>query len=188
MAIRLIRCYLLAMGIRDRWQRFRAPFRKPAMIGTPPSQRPLWHDPAAHAKDFALRYAEELEQVCSVRMEELGLPSRRIGFNDPDLRGAWRVFFPDPGKGGVVFGDGIGVDSGILNPDLMKPDYGRKAGRLFEKSRLRDRLGAIIAHEYEESRVGTHAAALKAAPRTALPISERAREICAAMEKGWRGR
>jgi hypothetical protein len=32
--------------------------RKPGMIGTPPSQRPMWHDPAAHARDFAERYAE----------------------------------------------------------------------------------------------------------------------------------
>jgi hypothetical protein len=29
--------------------------RKPGMIGTPPSQRPMWHDPAAHARDFAER-------------------------------------------------------------------------------------------------------------------------------------
>ena len=28
----------------------------PSMIGTPPSQRPMWHKPAAHAMDFAERY------------------------------------------------------------------------------------------------------------------------------------
>ena len=33
----------------------------PAMIGTPPSQRPTWHDPAAHSPDFAERYATELD-------------------------------------------------------------------------------------------------------------------------------
>jgi hypothetical protein len=27
--------------------------REPGMIGTPPSQRPMWQDPAAHARDFA---------------------------------------------------------------------------------------------------------------------------------------
>jgi hypothetical protein len=32
--------------------------RPPALIGTPPSARPLWHDPAAHARDFAERYME----------------------------------------------------------------------------------------------------------------------------------
>ena len=33
----------------------------------------------------------------------------------------------------------------------------------------------------------SHEAALKAAPKTDLPISDRAREICRAMERGWRG-
>jgi hypothetical protein len=43
------------------------------------------------------------------------------------------------------------------------------------------------AHEYEEHRHGMdHEAALKHAPKTALPISERAREIAKAMEDGWR--
>ncbi len=31
--------------------------RKPGMIGTLPPQRPMWDDPAAHARDFAERYA-----------------------------------------------------------------------------------------------------------------------------------
>jgi hypothetical protein len=71
----------------------------------------------------------------------------------------------------------------------MKADYGKKAGKLFERSRLRDRLDAIIAHEYEEHRHGvSHESALKAAPKTQLPISDRAREIAKAMEKGWRAR
>jgi hypothetical protein len=39
----------------------------PAMIGTPPSQRPTWHDPAAHARDFAERYATELDYAVSQR-------------------------------------------------------------------------------------------------------------------------
>jgi hypothetical protein len=60
---------------------------------------------------------------------------------------------------------------------------------LFERSRLRDRLDSIIAHEFEEHRNGmSHVAALKAAPETDLRISERAREICRAMEKGWRSK
>ena len=29
------------------------------MIGPPPSQRPMWHDPVTHAGDFAERYAEQ---------------------------------------------------------------------------------------------------------------------------------
>ena len=34
----------------------------------------------------------------------------------------------------------------------------------------------------------SHEKALKAAPKTQLPISDRAREIAKAMEKGWRAR
>ena len=43
---------------------------------------------------------------------------------------------------------------------------------------LRDRIDATIAHEYEElCHGGVHAAALKAAAKTKLPISGQARRI-----------
>jgi hypothetical protein len=88
-----------------------------------------------------------------------------------------------------VMGDGIGIDSGVLNPNLLKAEYTPKPARLFERARLRDRLDAIIAHEYEEHRNEfDHRRALEAAPRTDLAITELAREILRAMEKGWRGR
>jgi len=77
------------------------------------------------------------------------------------------------------------ADSGILKTDLLKADYGKKAPTLFGRSRPHDRLDAIIAHEYEKQRTGSHASALNAAPKTDLPIGERAREIAIAMEKGW---
>ena len=32
--------------MRNPFRRIRDFFRKPAMIGTPPSKRPMWHDPA----------------------------------------------------------------------------------------------------------------------------------------------
>jgi hypothetical protein len=174
----------------DPFRRIRDFFRKPAMIGTPPSQRPMWHDPAAHAKDFALRYATELDYAVSQRMMELGIPTdqmgaKNIGYGPPRL-----AFQPHGVEGGNVEGTGeIIVDSGLLNDDMLKKDYGKKAGRLFERARLQDRLDAILAHEYEEHRHGmSHEAALKAAPKTDLPISHEAREIVKAMEKGWRGR
>jgi hypothetical protein len=70
---------------------------------------------------------------------------------------------------------------------LLKADYDEKAARLFGKSRLRDRMDAIIAHEYEEHRHGmSHVEALKAAPGTALPIRDQARQICREMERGWK--
>jgi hypothetical protein len=48
-------------------------------------------------------------------------------------------------------------------------------------ARLRDRIDAIIAHEWEEDRLGSHEAALKAAPRTELPVSDGARRILRAL-------
>ena len=47
---------------------------------------------------------------------------------------------------------GVIVNSGVLNPDLLK---GEKGGRIWPKMRLKDRIDAIIAHEYEECR-GRH--------------------------------
>jgi hypothetical protein len=68
----------------------------------------------------------------------------------------------------------------VLNPELLK---GRKFGRIWPKARLRDRIGAIIDHGYEETRHGSHAGALEAAARTDLPISDQARRICRAMAR-----
>ncbi len=167
-------------------QRFAARFRAPAMIGTPPSARPLWHDPAAHARDFAARYAAAMDYHVAQRMTELGI--RRIGMPDRDAGIAWAAFHSHGTVGGSYAPDGrLIADSGVFNLELLKNDYGTEASSLFERSRLRDRLDSIIAHEFEEHRDGMdHAAALKAAPETGLRISERAREICRAMEMGWR--
>jgi Sel1 repeat len=78
------------------------------------------------------------------------------------------------------------VDAGLLNVDLLKGNYDANAATLFAKEALRHRLDAIIAHEDAESRLGNHEEALKAAPKTPLPITERARAICRAMERGWK--
>ena len=58
---------------------------------------------------------------------------------------------------------------------------GRKAGRLWPKARLRDRIDAIIAHEWAEAQHLDHQVALKAAARTELPVSEGARRILRAI-------
>jgi hypothetical protein len=180
------------MGIRNRWQQFKDKakglFRKPAMIGTPPSQRPMWPDPAAHARDFAHRYAHDIDLAVAERMSELGLREDQIGMPDKDHGIQWAAFHPHATIGGSYAPDGrLIVDSGVFNLDLLRKDYDQEAATLFERSRLRDRLDSIIAHEYEEHRNGMdHEAALKAAPKTSLPISGRAREICKAMEKGWK--
>ncbi len=133
--------------------------------------------PADHAEDFAHRYARELDRYCAVRMGELGIPDDKIGADDPYRRTPWRAFVAEERTGGHIT-TGITINSGVFNPDLLK---GKKGGRIWTKARLRDRIDAVIAHEWEESRPGTHRDALKAAAKTKLPVTEGARRILKAM-------
>ena len=135
--------------------------------------------PADHAEEFSHRWADRLEEYCAVRMEEIGVPPDQIGDSDPEHGIVWLAFNPRDRTGGFVAG-GITVNSGALNPELLK---GQKGGRHFAKARLRDRIDAIIAHEYEEGRHGSHLAALKAAAKTELTISDAARRILRAMAR-----
>jgi hypothetical protein len=131
-------------------------------------------DPADHAAQFARDWADRLELYCIERMQELGIPEDRLGEPDYDGDGRWMAFDPRGRKGGNNT-TGVVVDSGVLNPDLMK---GEKGGRIWPRMRLRDRIDAIIAHEYEELRHGgSHAEAIRAAARTELPIGEEARRL-----------
>ncbi len=75
-----------------------------------------------------------------------------------------------------------------LTLELLTQSYGKKAGTLWARSPLPDRIDAIIAHEISEADHATHESALKAAPQTEMPITHRAREILRAMERGWKGR
>jgi hypothetical protein len=134
-------------------------------------------DPADHAQDFARRWADHLDRYCALRMEELGIPDDKLGADDPYRRTPWRAFVAEERTGGHIT-EGITINSGVLNPELLK---GRKGGRIWPGARLRDRIDAIIAHEWEEFRHGTHEAALKAAAKTELPVSDGAKRILKAM-------
>jgi hypothetical protein len=70
---------------------------------------------------------------------------------------------------------------------LTEP-YGEEAGNVWTRSRLRDRIDAIIIHELAESQEGTHEAALAAAPNTERLITEGTRRILHAMEQGSKSR
>ena len=136
-------------------------------------------DPADHAEDFAHRWADRLDEYCAVRMEELGIPERSHGTADLEGDGGWRAFIARDRQGGNLL-QGIVVNSGCLNPELLK---GKPGARVFAKARLRDRIDAVIAHEYEEDRLGTHQLALKHGPKTELPVSDGARRILKAMAR-----
>jgi len=133
-------------------------------------------EPADHAEDFARRHEAELGRYCALRMEELGVPERLLGATDFDGDGRWKAFITHEREGGNIT-DGISVNSGVLNPGLLKG----RGSRVWPKARLRDRIDAVIAHEYEEARAGSHATALKAAPKTELPVTDGARRILRAM-------
>ncbi len=143
------------------------------MIEKPPE------DPADHAVDFARRWAGLLEAYCTLRMQELGIPEHSLGTRDLGGDGRWTTFIVRERQGGNLW-EGIAVNSGCLNPSLLK---GEPGARVFARARLRDRIDAIIAHEYEEDRLGTHAAALKHGWKTELPIRAEAKRILKAMAR-----
>jgi hypothetical protein len=135
--------------------------------------------PADHAEDFARRWADRLDWYCTIRMAELGIPDDMNGQPDYDGDGRWHAFDPRGRKGGGNT-TGVVVDSGVLNPDLLK---GKKGGRIWRMLALRDRVDAAISHEFEELRPCSHAAALRAAARTGLPITPGARRLNRAMAR-----
>jgi hypothetical protein len=145
-------------------QKLAARFRQPAMIGTPPSARTIWHDPAAHAMDFSQRYAQDLDLIVAQRIQELGIPDHQNGRPDPNAGGRWRAFFPHQGDGGGVVGDQINADAGLFDAGLVGRRYGPEIGEKWATDRLRDRLDQVIAHEYTEAAGISHEEAVQRAP------------------------
>jgi hypothetical protein len=141
------------------------------MPDTPPP------DSADHAEEFAHAWADRLDEYCALRMEEMGIPDDKNGAPDFGGDGRWLTFQPRDRSGGNIT-TGVVVNSGCLNPELLK---GEKGGRIWPKARLRDRIDAIIVHEWEEDRLGSHEAAVKAAPKTDLPVGDGVRRILRAM-------
>ncbi len=138
----------------------------------------MWHDPAAHARSFAHRYAEPMNYLIENRMMELGIDPAQIGVGDPARGIRHAAFMPHESDGGGNTPDGrLNLDSGILNTDLFER-LGPTASDAYAKARLRDRMDAAIAHEYEEAKGGgSHQYAFEHAPETELPIRPEAREL-----------
>ena len=154
--------------------------KPPGMIGIPPSQRggrPA--DSGLHASQVAREWRDVGQSYAERRMKELGIPKAKIGADDPRAGKPWRAFDPDEKTGGSV-STGVVIDSGVLNLDLLK---GKKGGRIWPKASLRDRIDAIIAHEWAEDQTLDHGEALKAAAKTELPVSEGAKRILKAMAR-----
>jgi hypothetical protein len=112
-------------------------------------------------------------------MEALGIPEDKLGADDLRKNMRWCAFDPEGRSGGNITG-GVTANSGALNLDLLK---GGSGGCIWPRASLRDRIDAIIAHEWEESKTSDHALALKAAPKSKLPITDGARRILRAMAR-----
>jgi hypothetical protein len=79
------------------------------------------------------------------------------------------------------------VDSGMFNLELNAGEIGLEASTLWAKSRLRDRIDAITAHEHLEAQGKPHEEVVQRAPDTELPIGENARKILRSMAEGAKG-
>jgi hypothetical protein len=158
------------------------------MIGLPPSARGLTGRPkdiAEHAKQVAREWEDVGEAYVQKRMRELGIEESQIGAPDHDRGGERHAFLPEDNRGGTNdFAGRLYVDSGALNPQLNAEVIGPEASALWAKARFRDRIDAVIAHEYEESGGIPHDQVVRRVAETALPISETARRILRSIAEG----
>ena len=158
------------------------------MIGLPPSARGLTGRPAdiaEHASEVAHEWADVGEVYVQKRMRELGIPDHQIGAPDYQRGGIKHAFLPGEIIGGTHgTGRRLFVDSGTLNPQLNAEDIGPEASRVWAKSRLRDRIDAVIAHEHLEAQGVAHDEVVQRAPDSELPIREKARRILRSMAEG----
>jgi hypothetical protein len=155
-----------------------------ALNPVPPLAKPerVPVDPAEHAVQFAQDWYHQLEFHSRRRMGELVIPQQSIGAYDIDYGFRHAAFHPKERTGGSNSpGARINLNSGILNPELLSPELGPELAALWGRSRLRDRMDAVIAHEHYESLGVSHPETVDRAPDTPLPISERARDMLRAI-------
>src|SRR5438552_3938460 len=175
-----------------RWLRVRFHPPKPELARGWPNLAPpvpVPADPAEHAVQFAEAWYDRLEFHVRRRMRELGIAEPRIGAYDMDYDFRHAAFHPKERTGGSNSpGARLNLNSGVLNPELLAPELGPEVTTLWSKSRLRDRMDAIIAHEHHESLGLPHPEAVARAPDTPLPIREGARSILRAISEREQGR
>jgi hypothetical protein len=141
-------------------------------------------DPGDHAQDFSRRYADWADYLVSQRMLDLDIDASRIGTPDFDHGIQHAAFQPDYRNAGGVSPDGrIVIESGLFNPARMD-HLGPEVSRAWGRARWRDRLDAVIAHEFEEHASGSHEGAVERAADAHLPIREGARQLLRVIAEG----
>ena len=139
------------------------------------------------------RFAEEWEAILVLavarRMRAVGVPDSMIGisgmpYEDPGAFVRTHAVGGSnnniPGRGIIGDRPGINVDIAVLDagfPPMLKV-------MAWSEGRLKDRIDAVIAHEYTEVMLSTptagrtpHQDAVETAPETSLKITEGARRI-----------
>ena len=161
---------------------------RPTQSGGIQNERPP-SDTAEHGEDFSRRYAEDLEIVAGQAMMDLGIAERQMGQRDHARASKTYSFFAGDRQGGTVSHAGqVTLDSGLMNPDLLKDGYDQEAQRAWRRARIGNLAQAIIAHEIAEHEYdGDHELALIAGSETKLAISSEESELLKKMEAGWRG-
>jgi hypothetical protein len=185
--LRLFTCLTEAVKGMLRHEKPRAA-SPPAMIGLSPSARGLTGRPtdiAEHAIAVAREWEDVAEAYVQKRMRELGIPEAEIGAPDYDRSGERHAFLPDEMEGGTNDDHRrLFVDSGALNAELNAQVNGPEATGIWAKSRLRDRIDSVIAHEHLEAQGVSHDEVVERVADTPLPISEKARRILRATAEG----
>ena len=104
-------------------------------------------------------------------------------------RGPSLSLAPRAGRGKKIADDRprTSNQSGSLNPKLNAESIGPEAELVWARSRLRDRIKAVIAHEDLESQGIPHDEVVQLAPDTELPVGENARSILRTMADGVKG-
>jgi hypothetical protein len=142
---------------------------------------PLYQLPPEVA-DFADRDQEPLSRVIGNRMRQVGVPADMVGVEWWGVDPGPFVRYHPPQLGGnirVRIGgkSGVNVDPAVF--DANAPKVGNLPA--WRGASLRDRIDAVIAHEYTEALapdgVDCHTHAPKTAENTPLAISDTARQI-----------
>jgi hypothetical protein len=136
----------------------------------------------AEIADFANRYQDSLSRAISNRMRQVGVPDEMIGVEWWGIEQGPFVRYQPPQLGGNIRvglngKPGINVDPAVF--DENAPKMGDLSS--WKSARLRDRIDAVIAHEFTEALapqgLDFHIHALQNAETTPLRISDRARQI-----------
>ena len=140
-----------------------------------------------------LRFAEEWEAILNLavarRMQLVGVPDSMIGISGMPYEepGAFVRTHAVGGSNNNIPGRGIVGDRPGINVDIAVLDASFPPMRKLESwsgGRLKDRVDAVIAHEYSEVTAPSlpfgrtpHRFAVEMAPETPLEITEGARRI-----------